>query len=198
MNEAKMRKLLAGHTATANKIFLAVPIQEMWTATSIHKTLMLGGSITSNVRAIHGSLLDLKDCGLIKEPKAGFFQRATISVKSQPLTLNEIEVKEAYMKTPNNAPAVTLATVAPKAVADLAKGIVPAVAAAPVAPTAAMDVLVELSKEVSTFATEFAARLQNLSERIEDVAVNVGIELEASAAGAARLKQLQSLLKEMA
>lgn len=103
------------------------------------------------------------------------------------------------MKSQTNAPAVTLATVAPKAVADLAKTLptasAPAVAVAEAKAPCVMEVLGELAKDLNTFASEFATRMAGLSERIEDIAMTVGVELESNAAAAKRLKQLQALLK---
>lgn len=61
----------------------------------------------------------------------------------------------------------------------------------------ALDALAGLSAEVVTLANEFSARMKAMATRIEEVALSVEAEREGSAHATAKLKQLQSLLKEI-
>jgi hypothetical protein len=60
-----------------------------------------------------------------------------------------------------------------------------------------LDALAGLSAEVVTLANEFGARMKAMATRIEEVALSVEAEREGSAQATAKLKQLQSLLKEI-
>jgi hypothetical protein len=48
-----------------------------------------------------------------------------------------------------------------------------------------------------TVANDFSARMKTMATRIEEVALSVEAEREGSAQATAKLKQLQSLLKEI-
>lgn len=61
----------------------------------------------------------------------------------------------------------------------------------------ALDALAGLSSEVVALADDFSARMKAMATRIEEVALSVEVEREGSAQATARLKQLQSLLKEI-
>lgn len=61
----------------------------------------------------------------------------------------------------------------------------------------ALDALAGLSAEVVALASEFSARMKAMATRIEEVALSVEAEREGSARDTAKLKQLQSLLKEI-
>lgn len=61
----------------------------------------------------------------------------------------------------------------------------------------ALDALAGLSAEVVALADDFSARMKAMATRIEEVALSVEAEREGSAQATAKLKQLQSLLKEI-
>jgi hypothetical protein len=61
----------------------------------------------------------------------------------------------------------------------------------------ALDVLAGLSSEVVGLADEIGRRLKSLAVRIEEVALSVESEREGNAQATAKLKQLQTLLKEI-
>ncbi|WP_288076494.1 hypothetical protein [Pseudomonas sp.] len=61
----------------------------------------------------------------------------------------------------------------------------------------ALDALAGLSAEVVSLADEVGARLKAMAARIEEVALSVEAEREGNAQASAKLKQLQSLLKEI-
>lgn len=61
----------------------------------------------------------------------------------------------------------------------------------------ALDALAGLSSEVVALANDFSARMKTMATRIEEVALSVEAEREGSAQATAKLKQLQSLLKEI-
>ena len=61
----------------------------------------------------------------------------------------------------------------------------------------ALDALAGLSPEVVALANDFSARLKAMATRIEEVALSVEVERESNAQSTTKLKQLQSLLKEI-
>jgi len=61
----------------------------------------------------------------------------------------------------------------------------------------ALDALAGLSAEVIDLSNEVASRLKALACRIEEVALGVEAEREGNAQASAKLKQLQSLLKDI-
>lgn len=61
----------------------------------------------------------------------------------------------------------------------------------------ALDALAALSGEVVGLADEVSSRLKSLAARIEEVALSVEAEREGNAQASAKLKQLQSLLKDI-
>lgn len=61
----------------------------------------------------------------------------------------------------------------------------------------ALDALAGLSSEVVALANDFSARMKAMASRIEEVALSVEAEREGSSQATAKLKQLQSLLKEI-
>lgn len=61
----------------------------------------------------------------------------------------------------------------------------------------ALDALAGLSSEVVALGVEFGSRMKTLAGRIEEVALAVEAERESNAQASAKLKQLQSLLKDI-
>jgi hypothetical protein len=61
----------------------------------------------------------------------------------------------------------------------------------------ALDALAGLSADVVALANDFSTRMKAMATRIEEVALSVEAEREGSARDTAKLKQLQTLLKEI-
>lgn len=175
MNEARQQRLLASNTALAKKVFEFVPIQEAWTAAAINTALRTNSSTSANHIAIRGCIGDMKDQGLIREVSSGLFQRTPVSKKM------ELRLPKPYME---NTP-VTQA-IAEKPVSVQVVG--------------TLDQLAQLSSDVKFLVDEinevtlgFVTRLQGISTRIEEVALQVESEREVNEEAANKLRTLQNI-----
>lgn len=82
MSESRHQLLLSGQSAIARKVFEMVPIQECWEASAIYGALR-STSTAADTRTVRRCLGELKDQGLIREPRSGVFQRSPISIKAK-------------------------------------------------------------------------------------------------------------------
>lgn len=171
MKESRQQQLLEGQSSVARKVFEGVPIQDAWAEKEIVKAMRTGG-FTIAAHAVRGCLLDMKDVGLIKEPKSGHFQR--VPVQSY-LRLSEVTEPLAKFQ-PSNEPAMqTPTTKKPE-------------------PTP-LDLLATVATELVLLSSEFSERMKALALRVEEVALSVGAQREADAAIIAQANQLKVLLK---
>ena len=60
-----------------------------------------------------------------------------------------------------------------------------------------MDMLSDLSSEIIDMAEDFGARLKRMAARVEEVALGIELEREATGANLAKLTQLQAILKSL-
>lgn len=81
-SESRQQQLLAGQSAISRKVFEIVPIQEAWTYPDIYNALR-AKSVGVESRSVHRCLFELRDIGLIREARSGYFQRSPISIKSK-------------------------------------------------------------------------------------------------------------------
>lgn len=178
MNISRQRQLLDGQSSVARKVFEGVPIQEAWDEFAIIKNLRGSGGVTIASHAARSCLYDLKDAGLIKEPRKGHFTRTPVAVK-EPRAIKSAESAESA-SFPNDEATMACTLTRHQA------------------PQTPLDVLGTIAIDLTVFSTEFTARMKALSERVEDVALLVEAQREADAATMAKANQLQSLIKEMA
>jgi hypothetical protein len=172
MKESRQRQLLEGQSSVARKVFEGVPIQEAWAENEILKAMRTSG-VTIAAHTIRACLLDMKDVGLIKEPRQGQFQRAPVqpylrqseAVAPKPVENNPIPASEPVMQTP------TAKTPTP------------------------LDLLGTVATELVLLSSEFSERMKALADRVEDVALSVAAQRESDAAIIAQATQLKELLK---
>lgn len=159
--------LLAGQSSLARKVFEVVPIQEAWPLGVIISTLHASGTSSAGYRAVQACIGELKEHGLVREPKSGNYQRdAILKTEKEPVVAKESK--------------------------SIVVGIRPQVPAD--APT--LDTLAQLATEVTEFAEEVSNRLLDLATRIEAAALQVETERTANAGAANKLKRLQEALKD--
>jgi hypothetical protein len=97
MPQARFKSLINGMTATAKKVYAAVPIQEMWTPQQIQAELARTNMIP-DFRTLQGCLRHLTDAGLVLErgSKPSAYSRAPVKPE-----------KPTAMVTPTTAPKPT-------------------------------------------------------------------------------------------
>lgn len=172
MKESRQRQLLDGQGSVARKVFDGVPIQEAWPEKEIVLAMRTSG-MTIASHTVRACLLDMKDVGLIKEPKKGQFQRVPV----QPY-LRLTDVTDPLTKTPASEPTMQTTT-----------------AKAP-APTP-LDMLSTIATELELMSAEFGARMKGLANRLEEVALKIEEQREVDAASMDKANKLQALLKEV-
>lgn len=173
MNEQRQQRLLENHTALAKKVFEYVPIQEAWTAAAINTALRTYSTTSASHVAVRACIGDMKDQGLVREVRSGYFQRTPISKKLEQLQLKPTEnlpVQNEEKKPKVQPPLSTLDQL-----------------------SALSDDVTAMSAEVVSFAAEITERMKKLSGRIEEVALQVEAEREVNEEAANKLRTLQSI-----
>lgn len=74
LSATRMRILLGQQTSIAQKVFAAVPINDLWSSKQIVGELTRSGTVR-DFTVIEGCLNSLKKTGLIRELKPGYFQQ---------------------------------------------------------------------------------------------------------------------------
>lgn len=80
-SESRQLQLLAGQSAISRKVFEIVPIQEAWSYPDIYNALR-ATSVGVESRSVQRCLFELRDIGLVRETKSGYFQRSPTAIKS--------------------------------------------------------------------------------------------------------------------
>ena len=98
-------------SATAQKVYSAVPISEPWSVTRIYSEMQRIGTSTRDQRVVQGCLNSLKESGLVVEPERGIFARVAIRPEVKKQTESQTTTKEEKMpitatKTPRNPMAI--------------------------------------------------------------------------------------------
>lgn len=171
MNESRQKQLLDGQSSVARKVFEGVPIQEAWAETGIAQAMRNRG-VTIASHTVRACILEMKDAGLIKEPRTGHYQRAPVTTKvAKVLSLPTETISEPVMtgKTYTVKP-----TPSP------------------------LDLLGTVATELTLLASEFGERMRALALRVEEVALSVEAQREQDAEAMAKAQQLRALLKGFA
>lgn len=181
MTEAKFNNIYRGLTEIAKKVYQAVPMQEMWTANQVISELNRLGFNRQEHRIVLGCLTSLRDSGLVKEPKQGYFVRA------------EVRVKQAVTTQPDHQeptqPTQPVKTEMPKKEAEM-----PQVKAKTPAPnTTPLERIGGLSAQV----LDVVKQLHQLAADIDAAAIEMEEQLEKVKEDNAKLIQLKSLLKSI-
>lgn len=174
MKESRQRQLLEGQSSVARKVFEGVPIQEAWSENEIVKA-MRASHITVAAHTVRACLLDMKDVGLIKEPRQGQYQRMPV----QPYLRLSDAPTETIHPTANNEPAMPTTTAKAPTITPL-------------------DQLSTIATELTLMSAEFGDRLKALAVRLEEVALAVETQREEDAAAMAQVNQIQTLMKALA
>ena len=98
MNQKKIDRMLKQQTIITRKVYDCVPILDEWGKSKIHQEVHRTGS-NQNGKVVDGCLNSLRNTGLIKEPRPGFFIRVTAST---PPPVKEID----YDKPATPAPVI--------------------------------------------------------------------------------------------
>jgi hypothetical protein len=75
ISTARHQVLLHEQSSVAQKVFEAVPMQEVWSSQQIHGALQRTTRSTMDFKILQGCLNTLKEAGLVHEPKTGCFER---------------------------------------------------------------------------------------------------------------------------
>jgi hypothetical protein len=170
MTPAKLKRILNEQTSVAKKVYSAVPITEAWDSHQIAAELRRKQH-NLEFRRVQGCLSSMGKAGLIKESPKGYF--AAISANTHPvLTKEEHDVQDDI----DNQPKVTKPMTIPS--------------------TTKRDPMMIIS-DMSSQMIKLADQLMNLSEEFDKAAEELQAAFAASEEGAAKMKQLQALLKAL-
>lgn len=176
MNQDRTERLLQGQTEIARKVFEVVPIGQAWTPLQIKTELERLGLSTATLHVVRGCLRELCSSNLIGEPTREMYRRRAVR--------NKPAVKP--VETPTVPASSTQATPKP-ATTEAAK-------------SGALDIIASLSSELSGIASELnarAKRLELIAEELEDVALTVLQEQEASKESLRRFDDLKRLMRDL-
>lgn len=167
MNESKFEQAHRGLSTVAKKVLDATPVDEAWNAPAISAVLRRRGIGGADSRITMGCLNTLVNAGLVVEPKKGEFRRVCVRVKPKQ--------SESLFKEP----ATTMEIAMQKA--EQPEAATPQ--------SAASDPIDKLSA--------FAARLRDLANDMERIALDLAERAEKNEAETAKMRQLQALLKSL-
>lgn len=175
MTPERAKQLLQGQSGLAQKVFGAIPIMEAWSLAQIKAELERTGKVGSITHPqLLGCLRDLSDAGLVGEPQREWF-RSRVKLPAETPAPKEIE----------------------KPMPPVAEKPMPV----PAAPQPnVLDRLAGLANELGDIADHLRhrlARVNKIAQELEDVALAITQERENSEAGMAKLKQLQSILRDL-
>jgi hypothetical protein len=171
LTEQKADTRLTHLSTIAQKVFAAVPAQEVWSLSYIQSEMSRTGSSGRNAHIVQGCLNSLIEAGLIIEPARGTYQRAPVrapkppspTTATQPTTM--AEPTTAKPRSNATAPAIEKAT--------------------PIA----------ILSRVANNARALAIQMRAIADDIETAALEIEEAFTASAADSQKLRQLQALLK---
>jgi hypothetical protein len=197
MKESRQTQLLNGVSTLAQKTFPFVPIQESWSCTDIHRAMTKGGATSTAFRVVRACLGEMKDAGLIREPKPDFFQREAVKHKTveQPYlrdatpagyTPNGMIIREEKF-VPKNPPQGN------KDVSNKA----PAVVASEAKTVSAVELLTELAVDFGDFAEQVAKSHKAFASRLVDISAQIENDLSSNSEELEKLRSLKSLLKSL-
>lgn len=217
MKESRQQQLLQGNTGLAKKVFEFVPMQEAWSAQTINQAMRTSSSTTAAHHAVRACLGDMKDQGLIREPKPGYFQRDPVKGKTvvQPYLRDEqlkeptvqlvlepgqkpngFIVKETKVK-PQKADVPVTYVAAKKPMIIEGECVTLPEKGVPAPEATSIDMLTELAIELGDFASTITKGIQSFATRMEEIASRVETETAENAEKLEKLDALQKLLKSL-
>lgn len=175
MNKARFDLRYSSLSAVAQKVFHAVPKEEAWAVPQIHNELARKGQNIDR-RIVEGCLRALIDQGLITQPSTSIYRQVKVKEPSPIQKSEEID----YMTTPKSALPARMPG-PPDAVCK------------DVPPLPPLDRLSALANS----ARQMMTALKALSDDIETAALEIAEQMAANEENAAKMKQLQALLKSL-
>lgn len=165
---ARLNHKLSSLNATMKKVYEGVPIQEAWSVADIHASLYRQGIRSLDKSGVRGCLAHMARAGVIREPEYGYFVRVLGTAPEE--TKHEPETEQTTEKE------------------DMAEAPQPAVAESPI------EKISKLSAQAQTLITA----VKKLAADIDTVAIEVEDMFASRDAQTQKLRQLQTLLKELA
>lgn len=179
----KRDRILANQTPHARKVYECVPIAEPWPAHQIMAQLKVDRGSALSVAVVRGCLKALHEAGLIRRPTSDLYIREKVT-ESATATITELmdETVADYK--------------------DRTKQVQPAQPAQPAQPkepsmSTSIDTLLKIAQQLSVLAAEVEEKLSEIASEIETAAKQVESTTAADREQLAKLKQLQSLLKDL-
>jgi hypothetical protein len=177
MHVKKRDRILANQTAAAQKVYACVPISESWPAHKIMAQLKIDLGSSMSVAVVRGCLRALHESGLIRRPSSDLYIREpVVTAAAQPAQPAQ-PVQPAQPTEP-----------APPAQPEQPKES---------SMSASIVSLLRLANSLSTLAVEIEERLSEAAADIEKMARQLETETAAYREQLAKLKQLQTLLKDL-
>lgn len=170
MTPKKRDILIRGQTGIAQKVYECVPVQEPWASFQVLAAMRNMTGSTPDTRIVSGCLASLVDAGLIKKVGRDQYQRIALErldAQAKPVT-----------EEPQMAEAVKISE-APKHEQKR--------------PASPLEMLGELATEI----VGMAEHMRRLAARVEDLALAVEQEREATAKSVEQYRQLKALLKNL-
>lgn len=168
MNHARLAQRESHLSGIAKRVLEAVPHNEQWDITKIISELARNGTRPEH-HIVMGCLNTLLGDGLVREPARGVFSRVMVEVRTKP---------RIHLIPPKDEP---MTTEAPQANEP------------PPSPAEPMDKLAE----VAASARKIAESVSLLAKQIEDAAIEVELRVQKINADTDKLRQLQTLLKQL-
>lgn len=169
ISRAKFTAIYSGTTSIAKKVYEATPKQDMWTVAQISSEMKRSGTSVDH-RVLSGCLDSLVRSGLVRQPRKGEYRRESIrEIESTTHEPETVEQEESAPMPPKQTPQPAAKTPNP------------------------LDRLEELSQRL----VGLAEQLGQLAGDIADAAIDIQVQMDTKNESAAKLKQLQSLLKDI-
>lgn len=217
LSERKADRLLEQQTAVAQKVFGSVPIQEAWPVHLIIRSIKdLNGGNMPDHGLILGCLNSLTDCGLIKRVDKDVYQRAPVRGKTSTVKLKAVptvaEVPQApvvlELPDPVEEPVseyndeqlneiITQGIDAMTTVTPIKPTVEqPQAVAAPVPAKPKFDALGAMGMMAEQLVN-MSNTIKGMAHQLEELALAVEQEREATAKKAAEVAQLKQILRSL-
>jgi len=196
MKESRQTQLLQGVSTLAQKTFPYVPIQDSWSCTDIHRAMTKAGATSSAFRVVRACLGEMKDVGLIREPKPDFFQREVVKQK----TVEQPYLRDAETRRTSNGMIIREEKFVPKNPPQGNKDVsnkAPAIVASEAKTVSTVELLTELAVDFGDFSEQVAKSHKAFASRLVDISAQIETDLTSNAEELEKLRSLKSLLKSL-
>lgn len=194
MSPTRFQQLWSGTNGAARKVYDSVPAQEDWTAAQIAGDLSRRDSPMA-FAAIQGCLESLRTSGLIRQGKHGF-RREQVRSSAPARVVSPANMAAVLHAEPQTPPPQQVPPEPPAKKEALMT--TPAAVASVPSPSNVVDSISTLAQNLAAMAQRHAQEMQDLANKISDAAIDVQTDFERTDADFARMRQLQTLLKDFA